>query len=217
MLYIQLLLLNSNHKGIDILHLVQYLNHNMKIAIDVRPLTSNLTGIGRYTQNILSELIDVSPEHEWFLYAHCPLTINLSEKPNVHVRTGNLSLDRTSTLFAQIFFPIWAYKDKIDIFWSPRHHLPILLPNKIKKIVTIHDIVWKRYPKTMTHLGWFLEYLLMPISVRSSDHILAVSEFTKNELVEVLNISPDKITVTPLAPTELPPDVMEEKIMQLIY
>ena len=118
MVYIQLLLLKVI-KGIDILHLVQYLNHNMKIAIDVRPLTSNLTGIGRYTQNILSELIDISPEHEWFLYAHRPLTINLPKKPNVHIRTGNLSLDRTSTIYSQIFFPIWAHKDEIDIFCSP--------------------------------------------------------------------------------------------------
>ena len=182
----------------------------MRIAIDARPLTSDMTGIGRYAQNILSQLFELSPEHEWFLYAHRPLIINLPDKPNIHIRTGNLHRDRTSTLYAQTFFPMWAYKDKIDIFWSPRHHLPIFLSSKIKKFITIHDVVWKRYPETMTRLGWFLEYLLMPISVKLSDHVLAVSDFTKNEIIDVLSTPPDKITVTPLAPTELPSEVEPE-------
>jgi len=188
----------------------------MRIAIDVRPLTSTMTGIGRYTYNILSRLLENSPEHEWFLYAHRPLTVNLPSKPNIHIRTGNIWLNQANAVYAQIVFPIWAYNDKIDVFWSPRHHLPVLLPSKIKKIVTIQDIVWYRYPETMTRLGWLQEYMLMPLSIKISDHVLTISDFTKSELVSALNIAPDKITVTPLAPVDLPKNVMPELPAELV-
>lgn len=181
----------------------------MKIAIDVRPLTSNITGIGRYTQNILSELINISPEHEWFLYAHRPLTIPLPKNSNVHIRTGNFSFNHISTVYAQFFFPFWSNKDQIDIFWSPRHHLPFFLSKKIKKVVTIHDIVWKRYPETMNSFGRLIESFLMPYSLRISDQIISVSKFTKSELINILGVPPEKINVTQLAPTpykdHLPP------------
>ena len=182
----------------------------MRIAIDVRPLTSKLTGIGRYTHNILFELLATSPEHEWFLYADRALTVELPDYPNVHMRVGKLKSSHMSTAFAQIFFPIWSYKDKVDIFWSPRHHLPLLLTKKITKITTIHDIVWKRYPETMTSFGRLLERFLMPISLRLSTHIISVSTFTKSELIDTFNIASNKITVTPLAPTNLTENLISE-------
>jgi glycosyltransferase involved in cell wall biosynthesis len=161
-------------------------------------------------------ILELAHEHEWYLYADRPLKVVFPNNSNIHIRTGNLSQDRISTLYSQIFFPLWANKDNVDIFWSPRHHLPILLSRKIKKFVTIHDIVWKRYPETMTRLGRLLDRLLMPISLNISDHILSVSEFTKNELINALDIAPSKITVTPLAPTKLPVDTTSELPNNLI-
>jgi glycosyltransferase involved in cell wall biosynthesis len=174
----------------------------MRIAIDARPLTSELTGIGRYTYNILKQLIKIAPEHEWYLYAHRPLKYSLPDSGNIHIRTGQVKRNLASTFFAQLIFPVWSRLDKVDIFWSPRHHLPILLPQKTRKIVTIHDIVWKRHPETMTFSGRFIEKMLMPYALKHSDKIISVSSFTKNELVDAFGIAPERITVTRLAPTK---------------
>ena len=176
----------------------------MIIAIDARPLSRPLTGIGRYTYNLIKHLVELDSRHIWHLYSDRPLTSHIPELPNVHIKTGNFKSDFVSTIFAQAIFPVWARKDNIDVFWSPRHHLPLLLPRKVKKIVTIHDIVWYRHPETMPTSRKWLERLLMPPSLAIADHIISVSDFTKLELSTALGIRADKVTVTPLAPTPLP-------------
>ncbi|RLA42365.1 MAG: hypothetical protein DRR06_14615 [Gammaproteobacteria bacterium] len=176
----------------------------MIIAIDARPLSRPLTGIGRYTYNLIKQLVELDSRHVWHLYSDQPLAAHIPKLPNIHVKTGNVKSDIVSTLFAQAIFSVWARKDNIDVFWSPRHHLPLLLPRKVKKIVTIHDIVWYRHPETMPTSRKWLERLLMPPSLAASDHIIAVSDFTKHELSNALGIRADKVTVTTLAPTPLP-------------
>ena len=60
-------------------------------------------------------------------------------------------------------FPRWVRGDCVDLFWSPRHHLPLGLNSRVASVVTVHDLVWKRYPETMLGRNRLLEHLLMPI------------------------------------------------------
>jgi glycosyltransferase involved in cell wall biosynthesis len=172
----------------------------MKIAVDVRPLSHTITGIGRYTLNVLTHLMQDS-RHEWFLYSDAPLATGIS-LPTPHVfRVPIIKPRFSSSLIAQAVFPYWATKDKIDLFWSPRHHLPLIMPRAIKRVVTIHDIVWFRHPETMTRGGRLLERLLMMPSIKAADRVISVSEFTRSELTSALAVADSKIHVTPLAAT----------------
>jgi len=74
-------------------------------------------------------------------------------------------------LYSQLLFPIWAKKDRLDVFWSPRHHLPVLLPASIPAVVSIYDLVWQKFPETMTKFGWLQERILMPIAIRQAEKI----------------------------------------------
>ncbi len=55
----------------------------MKIAVDARPLIPPLTGIGRYTYELLQRL--VQSEHEWYLYSNVPLKYDFLDRSNVTV------------------------------------------------------------------------------------------------------------------------------------
>ncbi|WP_101758413.1 glycosyltransferase family 1 protein [Oceanicoccus sp. KOV_DT_Chl] len=171
---------------------------SLKIAVDARPLAQPMVGITRYTYELLKRLTFNSP-HQWYLYLDRPCIHSLELLPNVHIREGNCSANFVSSFFAQLVFPVWAHKDSIDVFWSPRHHLPLLLPNKVKKIVTIHDLVWKFYPHTMTILGRYLERLLMPCSIKSAAKVIAISGATAGSLKKELLVLPEKIVTIPLA------------------
>lgn len=171
----------------------------MKIGIDARPLSHELTGIGRYTLNVLTELFNLNQDVEWYLYSDRPLLVDF-ELPNVTIRIGGGGPAFTSTLFSQFVFPLWTMKDKLNTFWSPRHHLPLalaLLPNT-RKVVTIHDIVWKRHPETMSKFGLVLEKLLFTPSVRIANAVITVSDFTKSELSNELVGIEDKTHTIPL-------------------
>ena len=151
----------------------------MRIGIDARPLAIPTTGIGRYTTEIVDRW--QSSNHDLYLYPH--------DTSRTHV-LGSLS--------AQARFPRWIRRDKLDVFWSPRHHLPLLAT--VPTVVTIHDMVWRKLPGSMITLGRTLERLLMPPSLRKADAIIAVSHATRADIVEYLPGAASKTTVVHEAP-----------------
>jgi glycosyltransferase involved in cell wall biosynthesis len=112
---------------------------------------------------------------------------------NVSLRFSGVSVKALSTVQAQLLFPLWARQDEIDIFWSPRHHLPLFLPANIHKVVSIHDLVWYRCGETMTWFGRLIERILMPPSITKADKVLALSQFTLSELADVFPLAADKL------------------------
>jgi len=169
-----------------------------RIAVDARPLSIPTTGIGRYTEAVLSRLLQSS--HDWFLYSDRPLRSDIAVRGNVHIRTGGLKAAKLSSLYAQWQFPRWADTDQVELFWSPRHHLPLLMGANISRVVTIHDLVWKRYPQTMSRFGRVLERLLMPPSVKGAKAVIAVSDSTASELVHCIPQCAERVRTIHEAP-----------------
>tara|TARA_B100002003_G_scaffold251824_1_gene297904 strand:- start:1607 stop:2722 length:1116 start_codon:yes stop_codon:yes gene_type:complete len=169
----------------------------VRIAVDARPLARSTAGIGRYTDSLVSKLVPQGGT--WYLYTDRPLLKDYSHLGDVVVRLPE-QRRFPGALRAQTDFVGWAKTDAIDVFWSPRHHLPVFLPRKVKKLVTIHDLVWVRHPGSMKKMGWLLEFLLMPVSLLLADRIVSVSEFTASEMKKVLRVPAAKIEIIPLAP-----------------
>jgi glycosyltransferase involved in cell wall biosynthesis len=78
------------------------------------------------------------------------------------------------------------------------HSLPLHCP--APAVLTVQDLSWERDPSVF---GWW-DLATFKVFVRSSvkraRHVFAISERTKRDLVELYGTSPEKITVTPLAP-----------------
>lgn len=168
----------------------------MKVAVDARPLCVPTFGIGRYLQSLMKRL--VNEDIEWFLYADRPLLFPI-EAPNVTIREHASTHHLLSLVRSQYGFARWAREDNVDVFWSPRHHLPLALPAQIKSVVTIHDLVWKRFPETMLAQNLFVERVLMPPALRRADAVIAVSNATRDDLVADYPRISRKITVIPEA------------------
>jgi len=151
----------------------------VRIGIDARPLAAPPAGIGRYTSEILKRLANA--DHEIYLYSHAPL-VDVQAKPNVTVRSGNVRSNGLGSLFAQARFPAWIRRDALDVFWSPRHHLPLL--TGVPTVLTIHDLVWRKVPESMVPLGRLLERLLMPPSLHKAASVITVSNATLRDLAE---------------------------------
>lgn len=168
------------------------------IAIDARPLSSELTGIGRYLFNVLVEILNNDTTNKYYLYTSNPLRFEFDNIPNVKIRMLPTKTKLRELIITQTIFPLWAMMDDIDTFWSPRHHLPLILglTNKVKKVVTVHDIVWIKHPETMNKNGLLIEKLFFKRSLKISDKIITLSNFTKNELKEHLLIPEKKINTT---------------------
>ena len=167
-----------------------------RIGVDASLLSEQMTGIGRYTNEILSRL--VASDHEWFLYSHRSLVVGEWEFDNVHLRTGNVPKRLLRMVWAQSVLPYWASKDELDLFWSPAHRLPSFLPVSVARVVTIHDLVWKHAGETMRPLSRWVDATLMPEAVRLADQVITVSEHTANDLLIEMPSARGKVQSIPL-------------------
>ena len=132
----------------------------MKIGVDARPLTYRLTGIGVYLEHILDTLQRIDQINNYYLISNGPINYNLNNTKWVKIE-GKCKKKLLSTFWMQCRAPVLASKLTIDLFWSPRHHLPVLLSPKIKTVLTVHDIVHRLFPNTMALPNLLVERLLM--------------------------------------------------------
>ena len=150
----------------------------MRIGVDGRPLSHPFSGIGVYTQEILSRI--GSTAHDLFIYLdrepERPIDISGTFRSGPSRRLSGL-------LRANVAFAHWAEQDKVDVFFSPRHHLPLALGNT-PAVVTIHDMVWRVAPETMHPLNRFLDTTLMPLALAKAKRVIAVSADTANRIGE---------------------------------
>jgi glycosyltransferase involved in cell wall biosynthesis len=184
-----------------------------RIGVDASLLSEQATGIGRYTHEILSRLVPLG--HEWFLYSHRPLLAGNWQFDNVHLRTGNAPKRLLRMLWLQSVLPLHARRDRIDLFWSPAHRLPSLLPSHIAKVVTIHDLVWKHAGETMRPLSRWLDARLMPEAVRLADRIITVSAHTAKDLLMEMPNAQGKIHPIPLGASLLANAASRESLASL--
>jgi len=168
----------------------------MIIGVDARSLSEPLTGIGRYTLKLL-EIMVQDEENHWILYSHRPLENGNWDKKNITLRTSNYPrwARILRMIWAQFFLPVKIRSDKIDIFWSPAHRIPMFLDNKVSSVVTIHDLVWKHAPDTMRWLSCFLDSRLMPKAIKKADRVIAVSNSTKEDIIKLDKKLKKKISV----------------------
>jgi glycosyltransferase involved in cell wall biosynthesis len=160
---------------------------NNTIAIDARPLTRKISGIRRYTEELLKILLE-DKNTRWLLYTDRVIEGRhwLAEKENVEI------LVAPHRWGARFLWPLystwWLYRHKPDIYWSPRHHLPVSSPKSTKLFVSIHDLVWMESRETMPVLAWVSEWLWTKHSIAKADSILAVSDTTSRKIKEYFNV-----------------------------
>lgn len=148
----------------------------LRLGIDARPLEHPHNGIGRYTTQIVQQ---IQAQTDWelclFTSVHTELAVSGARVIQVPDFLGFNSLGFQFRLAPQL------RQLGLDAYFSPRHHLPMWL--KVPSVLTIHDVVWHRYPETMNPAGKWLERLFMPPSVRQADAIIAVSASTRRDLI----------------------------------
>ena len=152
----------------------------MKIGIDAR--LSKQTGVGRYIRNLYENLekIDKNNKYEYDL---------------IQAQIGWHSLAE------QLIFPFWLFFKNYDLVHFTYFSLPIFYPGKF--VLTIHDLIpWhfatgkaSRLPRPIYYLKSFFYRWVLWVGARRAKHIMAVSETTKQEIIDHLKIDPKKIKV----------------------
>lgn len=168
----------------------------MKIAVNTRFLLKDkLEGIGIYTQEIFKRVVRQMPEHEfYFLFDRAFDTDFIFAK---NVTPVVLSPPARHPFLWYWWFeksvPKVLNEHQIDLFISPDGYCS--LNTSIPQILTIHDLGFEHFPKHTAFLVRNYYRYFTPKYCQKAKKIFAVSEFTKNDIIEKYGIDKSKIEV----------------------
>ena len=173
----------------------------MNIGFDAKRALKNTRGLGNYSRNIINGLSTYYPENKYILYSvnsprgpYYDWVMQNQEKFRI---TEPVDKSKISELLWRSSFVRKNIKnDDLDIYHGLSHEIPYGKKNgKTKYVVTIHDLLFLRYPKHYKWLDIKIYLQKVKYACKNSDLILAVSQQTKEDLINFLNIPPQKITV----------------------
>jgi glycosyltransferase involved in cell wall biosynthesis len=157
------------------------------ILIDADVLGRNRTGEETYVLNLLRQLPFVAPDLSFAAVTrHTELVPEGVEAIELPARFQET---RMAVALPRL---LRRMRPELSHF---QHALPLGLRGP--SVVTIHDLHFEHDPSVMGLLDRVTFKTVVPRAVRKADHVLAVSERTKRDIVDLYGVSPDKVTVTP--------------------
>ena len=96
----------------------------------------------------------------------------------------------------QLLLPRLAERAGVDLVHSLASTAPAW--GRFRRVVTVHDLIYRRFPEAHAGLRSLGLRVLVPLAVRRSDRVIADSSSTKRDLVELLGTPEDRIDVVPL-------------------
>jgi len=171
----------------------------MILGFDAKRFFHNKTGLGNYSRDLIRILAHYHPGNSYILYNPKPKKIDripidgkiiIERLPEIKKDRKLSSLWRLFSIGSQI------KKDQVEIYHGLSGEIPIGLNNLgIKTVVTIHDLIFMRYPHLYSYFDRKIHYYKFKYAANKADLVIAISEQTKKDIVTYLKINPNKIKV----------------------
>ena len=154
----------------------------LRVGFDVSPLSQTRAGTARYIGGLAAAL---------------------AEEPGLELRRysfgggGRLAAAARDAVWYPAVLPARAARGRVDVLHCPTFRAPLRSPMPL--VVTFHDVAVLRQPEAFN--AWTRRYsaLTLPWIARAARAIIAVSEFTKREVIDLLDVPEEKIRVIPNA------------------
>jgi glycosyltransferase involved in cell wall biosynthesis len=187
----------------EIWYLIPRMNKILHIGIDARFLSKIAQGTATYTSQLIAALNDLREAGRADSFRFHLLNNNwtgIDKTPDGECFARNRLLTNYTPINV-LFGYAWASR-KYGLSLLHTNYLCSIWPSRAKKLMTIHDILFKThsqyFPKSL-RLG---VHLLSQLSIRSAHGIIAVSEYSKNQIEKHFSVSAGKIRVIPEAPSD---------------
>ena len=175
------------------------------IGFDIRMIRH--TGIGTYIRELLSSMVEwgVAKRHKLAFFGGEPLPYVPKEISQLAFRSAIYSIGE------QLEYPV--HLERCRLWHSPHYNIP-WNKKKTRLVATVHDLIhWIFRGRFFNSVQGFYAGAMLRRAVRECDHIIAVSERTRNDLLRHFHADPDKVSVIHESVNEcfrkLPPDAIE--------
>ena len=151
----------------------------MRVSVDVSPLVQTRAGTARYLNGLLREL-------------------RRHDEVEVSARAFGGD-DRFSNLVRDgVWYPFLLGRDSdADVLHCPTYRGPVR--SRVPLVVTVHDLAVLRHPEAFNRWSRLYGPRVVPRVLQTASRVIAVSRFTRRELIELLQVPEERIRVIPNA------------------
>ena len=162
----------------------------MRVAIDIRRVHE--FGIGTHIWNLVRNLSEIDDRNEYFLFGS---RSNFLEFGPLGNNFTPVDIPEDNGIWnLQVRIPLLLRSLRIDVFHVPNYRAPLLVPCRLT--VTIHDGVHLLFPpQGSSKFENYRQYLYTKHVVRRANRVITVSESTRQDLINIFDLSPDKASV----------------------
>jgi glycosyltransferase involved in cell wall biosynthesis len=159
----------------------------LTVVVDINPATRPvMTGTEIYTGEVCRRLPAAAPELRWRF---------LASRPRAGLGVDVLVIP-FPYLWSQVRLPLALAGERPDLLFVPAHALPFAWPGKV--LTVVHDLAFEKHPEAYSSTE--LAYLRLSTrwAAARCKLLIAVSETTKEDLVSLYGVSPQRVRVVPL-------------------
>jgi glycosyltransferase involved in cell wall biosynthesis len=173
----------------------------MKIGFDAKRLFNNFTGLGNYSRFTVSSLARYFPDNEYLLYTP---KVKYHQDSDPFLNMPGVQLKAPPAIVRSLGLSSWwrsvslskvASKDQVDLFHGLSNELPLVDVPNLKKVVTVHDLIFRRFPEFYNPVDVRIYSWKLKRACALADKIVAISQQTADDLTEFMKIPSDRIQV----------------------
>lgn len=170
----------------------------MNIGFDGKRAANNLTGLGNYSRSLIGQLARTFPQNQYLVYspklgpkAQIKAFFDL---PGISLRLAPPKV--LKFLWRSVGIKKNLVTDGVDIYHGLSQEIPFGIQQlPLKTVVTIHDLIYLRYPSYYKPFDRFIYNLKSRYACKNSDLIIAISERTRADIIEFYGIPEERIKV----------------------
>ena len=173
----------------------------IRLGIDAKRAYFNRSGLGSYSRNLVNALARYQPERV-SIYMFTPRMkgrLPLDEEASLQVVHPRLSLPRLLQPAWRSCLSVGAMeRNRIDVYHGLSHELPFgIHRSSVRTVLTVHDLIFMRHPEYFNPIDAFMYTRKIRYACRIAHRIVAISQQTRTDLEELLDIAPQRVEVIP--------------------
>jgi glycosyltransferase involved in cell wall biosynthesis len=179
----------------------------LSVGLNLVYLLEQSGGAGTYARELMRGILEVEPDTRLtgFVSSEAPESLLAADWAGSvewvrfpitvsHGRPGNFALVMGAQWGA---VPLIAARRRIDVVHGLANITPLVAP-RVATVVTLLDLIWLRFTKTMERRATVGMKLVAPTSAKRADRVIAISHAARRDLIERIDLPPERVDVTHL-------------------
>lgn len=172
-------------------------NTVMRIGFDAKRAFLNTSGLGNYSRTTINALKKYHSENQYVLYTPEVKIGQLNEQDDYEIVSPPKSTSSIKkALWRSFHLSKELEKHNLDVFHGLSNELPKgIHKTNVPSVVTIHDLIFIRYPQFYKAFDRSIYFRKVKYACSAATKVLAISEQTKEDIVDFIGIASDNIEV----------------------